>query len=561
MATEALHGSPMEPSDLRTWPRIKTLLKFVFWEAVLAFVFCQLVGLNSPKLREAAWRDFMLASAVMMTSRVLSLRLFWLLQSSPTMNVLWHLPVAGRDICRWVRRTSLLGSLKLLPRMTVAAWAWQSFPSLEVSWMQTLWNGFALWLVMLACVQHCSHAQGVGRLVGKFWNLTLGVWLCLSLYALLWEKNLASGQPLPAWITQVCAPAAWVLPAQWAMHAQENQTALVLALVCVAFGGLLWWRLPDALAIAYDRLVLIAVPASKGLEEAEEEKLARQEPEALQAGHVMTVIRQAADEETSFVREGWIEKLLLMLLQKRDRMLGPNLIDLQAGWTSRWWKGVRICTLFLAIAYALMEFGSGLIKAETLEFWIHILPLIVVVGYTFPLSNSIPLATLSYPLSQHGMPLFAGLPICMRDLLRVSFRITVARMIAFLALALPVIAAQCTLLNHKKAIPAMLGIAVILSISWILLRPAFIYYRLQEMSRPGNRHRFGHACAYLLIVPLALGILFSTLFSVTMIQANPAWPAVALTVTACCARAIYAIFQWRVRTRKVDWTTDSSAQP
>ncbi len=561
MATEALHGSPMEPSDLRTWPRIKTLLKFVFWEAVLAFAFCQLVGLTTPKLRETAWRDFMLAGAVMLTSRLVCMRLFWLLQSSPTMNVLWHLPVAGRDICRWARRTSLLGALKLLPRMTVAAWAWLGFPSLEVSWMQTLWNGCVLWLVMLACVQHCSHARGVGRWVGKFWNLTLGFWVCLSIYALLWEKNLTHGQPLPAWITQVCAPAAWVLPAQWAMHAQENQIALVLALVCIAFGGLLWWGLPDSLAIAYDRLVHAAVPESKEPEEFEDEKLSLQEPEALQAGQVIPVIREAADNEAPLVREGWIEKLLLVLLQKRDRMLGPILIGQQAGWTGRWWKGVRICTLLLVASYALLEFGTGLIKAETLEFWIQILPVLVVVGFTFPLSNSIPLATLSWPLGQHGMPLFAGLPISMRDLLRVSFRITVARMIACLALALPVIAAQCALLNHKKAMPAMLGIAVILSISWLLIRPAFIYYRLQEMSRPGNRHRFGHACAYLLIVPLALGILFSTLFSVTIFQAEPAWLAVGLTVTTCCARAIYAIFHWRVRTHKVDWINDSPVQP
>ncbi|MCF7785076.1 MAG: hypothetical protein K9N47_03085 [Prosthecobacter sp.] len=569
MAAAALNGTAMELRDLRLWPRIKGALKFVGWEAVLSICLCMLAGLSIPQFRAAAWRDFMLAGAVMMTSRLSGQQFHWLLNSSPTTNVLWHLPVAGRDICRWARLIYLRGSLNLLPRMTVVAWAWLGFPLVETAWMNILWSGIMLWLIMLACVQHHSLPLGAGRLLGKIWNVTLAIWGGLVVYAWVGNKHPSHGLLPPAWVSQVCAPVSWVLPAQWVMHARENQIALVLTLVCLVAGGLFWWRFPDALGGAYDQLDTEALPAIEIETEepayAEAEDLARPvavpEPPAMEAVQVLACIQQAAANETSLVREGWIEKLLLSLLNERDRMLGPILVGLHAGWTGRWWKAVRICTLLLLTSYALLAFGTRWIKAETLEVWIVIVPLLVVVGYTFPVSNSIPLAMLSWPSGQHGMPLFAGLPISMRDLLRVSLRITVARMVACLALALPVIAGLCVLLDHPKAIPAMLGTAVILAISWRCIRPVFIYYRLQQVSRPGRRHRLWHACADLLILPIALAIPFSVILSVAVFQAQPEWLAVSLPLTACCARAVYAVFHWRVRAQKVDWTRDPPMQP
>jgi hypothetical protein len=213
MASAALHGVAMEDSDIRLWPRIKRVLKTIGWEALLAYFMCMLVGLNAPQLRAPEWRDFMLAGAVMLTSRQSSWRFYWLLQSSPTMEVLWHLPVAGRDICRWARRKYLCGALALLPRMGVAAWAWHGFPALEIAWMQILWQGFILWLVMLACVQLEDRSRAAGRVLGKIWKLTLIVWGSLILYWWWWEKNLAHGQPLPPWVITLCEPCSWVLPA------------------------------------------------------------------------------------------------------------------------------------------------------------------------------------------------------------------------------------------------------------------------------------------------------------------------------------------------------------
>jgi hypothetical protein len=101
-----------------------------------------------------------------------------------------------------------------------------------------------------------------------------------------------------------------------------------------------------------------------------------------------------------------------------------------------------------------------------------------------------------------------------------------------------------------------MGVAVILCLSWVIMRPVFIYYRLQQLSRPARSHRLGHVCAYLVYVPLALGALFFTVFSVVFFQKQPVWLLVLLPLTACCARGIYAVFHWRVRQRKVDWVVE-----
>jgi hypothetical protein len=331
----------------------------------------------------------------------------------------------------------------------------------------------------------------------------------------------------------------------------------MLALACLAAGGLFWRRFPDIAAIAYDRLLTGIAPESQGLETGASENVAEPENATAEPVQVLPAIQHAWAHERSLVREGWIEKLALALLHTRDHMLGPILVGLEAGWTRRWWKALRIGTLLLLTSYALLASGTRLISAAALEFWIILVPLIVVVGASFPMSNSIPLATSGRPLGQQGMPFFVGLPVSMRDLLRVSFRITAARMIACLALALPVIAVQCVILNRVKSLPTMLCMVVILAAFWVVVRPAFIYYRLQEMSRPGRRHRLGHVCTYLLLLPLALGILFSIVASVGFFLANPPWLIVCLPSAACCARAIYALFHWRVRTRKVDWIIET----
>ncbi len=555
MAANALRGTAMEPSDLRLWPRIKATLKSIGWEALIIYVMCLLGGLEVQQLRAPAWRDFMLAGAVMLTCRLSSQQFYWLLQSHPTMAVLWHLPVAGHDICRWARRKHLLASLALLPRMVAAAWAWLGFPALAAAWAPVLCSGLCLWLVMLACVQLYGYKEGLGRLLGKIWNVALMIWGCMMLYTWWWEKNLSHGQVFPTWVISLCKPVSWVLPAQWAMHATDLRIAFALTLACLAAGGLLWWRFPDFTAFAYDRLAP-GMDAEALPEETDDEGAAL--PAGPEVGepapvHVLESIQNACAREVSHASHGWIEWLTFALMRGRDRVLAPILTGLHPNWTRRWRSGMRMCTLLLLAAYGMLNFGTRLVSADTQVFWIVLVPLIAALGYTFPASNSIPLATSAWPLAQHGMPFFAGLPVTVHELLRISLRITAARMAGFLALVLPVIAVQCLILGHAKFIPSALGGAVILGISWVGMRPVFIYYRLQQMCRPVRRHLLGHFCSHLLYVPLFLGVCGSVISSVGLFLEHPKWLFVFLPLTACCARGMYAVFHWRARSRRIDW--------
>lgn len=552
MAANALRGTAMEPAGLRWWPRIKAALKFSGWEALLAALLCLLAGVRDPRLQVEAWLDFMLAGAALFTAKLSGQRFYCLLQSSPTANVLWHLPVPGREICRWGRGIFLRDSLALLPRMTVMAWAWHGFPAIVTAWPQVVWHGALLWIVMLACVMHDGVTQGTGRVLTRLWTLTLLVWVVLAFYAWWWEKGHHHEQPLPEWITALCAPASWLLPAKWAVHAAHNGAALMLTLLCVASGGFYWWRFPDKAAIAYDRLFADrAVEAPDGGDEEDDGVAEENAPE--EAGgapaDVRNVIQHARESESALIHEGWVEKLALLLLRGRDRETAAILTGTSAGWTRQWWQAVKICTLLLLAAYALVNFGTRWVSPKTLEAWIVILPLIAVAGLAFPASNSIPVATSGWPLGNHAMPFFAGLPVSVDELLRISRRITIARMIACLLLVLPVIAAQCFILGQARGVPVLFGIAVALALLWIAIRPMFIYYRLQQMSSPARGFRLGHFAAQAIILPLGLVVMAAGVACVADVIHSPLW----VVLAACCAQGIHALFHWRVRERRVDW--------
>jgi hypothetical protein len=558
MAAKALRGAKMQPSDRQWWPRVKAGLKFVGWETLIGFLICLLAGWSAPQLGQEGWRDFMLAGVVVVTVRLSSQRFYWLMQSSPTTNVLWHLPVAGCDIVRWARGVYFGGLWKLLPRMLVTSWAWLGFPLPALAWPQIAWNGLLLWLVMIACVMHDSPFSKLGRLIAKAWTGVLIVWGSLLLYAWWWEKSHASGQPIAEWVVALCSTLSWLLPARWAMHAAESGTELALTLLTLLSGAVLWSVFPLRAAITYD----LVFPEDDGgppdttdeescapeVDTEDEPGVVLPETAASTTVDVLTAIQQARADEQPAHNRGWIEKLALRMMNDRDRKLAAIVNGGMTGWTSLWWKALRILTPLLLASFLIMTFSPPWVR-ETAEMWVVVLPLSAVALLAFPLSNGIPYATFSWPLGHGSMPFFAGLPLRIHDLMRLSRRITLARMTGLVVLVLPVIAAQALILDRARGIPVLCGIALSLSVFWILIRPLFIYYRLQQMSSPAHGFRFGHFMTWWLIFALGLGIVISGMLCVAFVFFSPLW----LLIAAGCSQGIYALFHARARSRKVDW--------
>lgn len=558
MARAALYGVVMEKSDIRIWPRLKAALKFVLWELIIGWFVLVLCGFLHPVFRDAGWRDFMLAGGVTATALLLNARLMRLLDSSPTVIALYHLPVSGRDINRWALGETLRHSLALLPRMLVVAFAWQGFPALAAAWPQVLAVGVLLWLVMLACVMLNNEPLVLNLRVAHVWRVVLLTWLMLLLYAWWREKSLSHATSLPSWIPALCEPASWLLPTKWAMHGVLHESSAMLTLVCLGLGAWLWRRFPDKNAAVFDQTLegFIQPGSDDGDDETWNESGAAPvtAPEVTDEivtalGSVSEKISRIMARETSKACTGWIEKLTYASLRGRDRMLAPILIGYDPGWTTRWWLALRLCILLLVLGYTLFEFGTSWITPDAMEPWLWIAPLALLLGLGYPLSNSIPMAVESWPLGQHAMPCFAGLPIGVRELMRVSFRVTAVRTLGALTLALPVLAAQCFILKQPERIPALLVTAASLSACWIMARPAFIYYRLQQVSRPARSAVLSHWCWYLVLAPLALGLVFSFVLAIAM----PLLPALG---AGLCARCMYGIFHGRARSRKLDWVSD-----
>lgn len=544
----------MERSDRRLGAQMKGVSQSVFWELVVCVLVLVLSGFWHGTFRDAAWRDFMLAGAVTITALFVNLSLFGLLKSSHTVGVLYHLPVSGRDIIGWARGEILRQSLARLPRMLVIAFAWLDFPAITIAWTQVLPLGVLLWLMMLACAMLNEVTLAGNVRISFIWRVALLIWITMLLYAWWMEKKVSNGPSLPSWIPAVCEPTSWLLPAKWAAHSASHGLSAVLTLFSLGLGALLWWRFPSEHAAVFDQPApAFTQPVSDEVDEEVDDEaevwqgVSAAPDEMVSApGGAAEKIGRVVEHETAMAAPGWIEKLAYATLRGRDRMLAPILIGHAPGWSARWWLACRIVVPLLFLGFMLVEFGTRWLPVEALEPWLWIAPLALVLGLGCPLSNSISVATESRRLGQHAMPCFAGLPISVRDLLRVSFRVTAARTLASLTLVLPVVTVQCLIVRQPERVPMLLMIAVSLAACWIMARPAFIYYRLQELSRPVKGAAFGHRCWYLVLVPLVLGLMISFAMSVAV----PVLPALAVGLFA---RFIYAFHHWRARSRKLDW--------
>jgi hypothetical protein len=562
------HGPLIEASDLTLWPRVKTVLKFIGFEILIGFLILLLAGIRHDVFRDSAWCDFMLAGVVMVTARLKIGHLEWHLDNNPTTRVLWHLPVSGHDIGRWVRGTFFCRSLALLPRMTVVAYAWQGFPALSAAWPLVCMTGLLLWLVMLACVMLSRERLGFRLQAAHLWNLALMAWVAMLLYAWWLEKRHAGMIELPAWVSAFCGPASWLLPAKWAMHGTWHGISSVLTLLCLGMGGLRWWQFPSRVGVVLDQTTADFLPDEETLNEDEtldENDLSNSEgslPAAEQfppdkTGSVTDHIRLTAALEASPDHRGWVERLVFAFLDDRQRMLAPLLTDHTPGWTKKWQRGALLAALLLAVGTLLQKLGAALISMQTLEPWLWIIPLGVVGVYAFPISNSIPAATTLWPLASRGMLFFAGLPISVRDLLGLSTRIAIARMAAFLLLAAPVLTIQRLLLGGS--VPASLLTLLAFATAWTSMRPLFIYYRLQESSRAVRTHLFGLFFCHFVILVLGvsmLPVMIAGVVSSAMILENQPWQSpLCLLITALAARSIFGLFHWRARVRKIDWVS------
>lgn len=554
MANVALRGADMERSDRRLGAQIKGVSQSVFWELVVCVLVLVLSGFWHATFRDAAWRDFMLAGAVTATAMILNASLFGLLNTSPTVRVLLHLPVSGRKVIRWARGKILRQSLARLPRMLVISFAWLGFPSIAMAWSQVLLLGVLLWLVMLACAMLNEVTLAGNFRISLIWRVALLIWITMLLYAWWMEKKLSHGPSLPSWIPAVCEPTSWLLPAKWAVHSASHGLSAVLTLFSLGLGAWLWWRFPSEHAAVFDQPAPeFTLPVSDEVDEEVEDEaevwqgVSAPPDEMVSApGGAAEKVQRIVEHESAMTCPGWIEKLAYATLRGRDRMLAPILIGHAPGWSARWWLACRIVVPLLFLGFMLVEFSPHWLPVEVLEPWLWIAPLALVLGLGYPLSNSISVATGSWWLGQHAMPCFAGLPISVRDLLRVSFRVTAVRTLAALTLVLPVVTVQCLIVKQPERILTLLMVAISLGACWIMARPAFIYYRLQEVSRPVKGAALGHRCWYLVLVPLALGIVVSFFVA----AAIPILPALAVGVLA---RIVYAFHHWRARSRKLDW--------
>lgn len=558
MAAKALHGDSLKRADLHLFARIKALTRFLGWELIIGWPTLLLAGwLNeSPALKVAAWRDFFLAGVVMAAAFFLHVRLVWLLNTSPTARALYHLPVSGRDICRWARAEVLRRSMRLLPRVMIVAYAWLGFPAPAVHWAQIVACGVLLWFVMLASVV-LRHQRLLPRFgLAHVWNFALILWAVLSIYLMWMEKEVSTLGRWPAWMQDVCVPLAWLLPPQWAMHGASHPVPALLTLACLGLGGWHWLRLPRQLGSMFDKL---KPPFADG-DAAEHASQASASPQP-QPSDTMAELKGTLAHEHLALSHGWIESLVLTLLRGRDRMLFPALANIDPGWTRRWTWGVRI-NLALQLLLLAVVLAYGQTRAdEMLEPWSWIIPVTVAMITSFPASNAIPAAMLPYALGQQQMPFFAGLPVRVTDLVRVSTRIALGRMAGWFLLMIPTLVSQCLILGMpSRMLLAMVVCPTVFGLLWTASRPVLVYGRLQQVMKPVRGRYLGHAVVTVAAFILSVGLIISGIASLSLLATFPfltsnlLWLPLSLLLCAwLCGQGIGALFHTHIRRQTEDW--------
>ncbi len=264
--------------------------------------------------------------------------------------------------------------------------------------------------------------------------------------------------------------------------------------------------------------------------------------------------------------EGWVESWVRRFIGKKDAPLAGAMVHLNPAWTRQTHLVMWLAPPVLAMIWAFHRHFPASAFRDSANVWIGILAFALPVGALLPVSNEVPRATALWPLGGQGLPFFSALPVSVRDVLRISQRITLARCLILVPLMTPIVAALLAIFDEMDFSPwTACWLVPAATCFWVTSRPVFLCHRLRGAGRRSNSWSI-HTLLELLTLIATLGWLIAGLIGVgsglllfsSGFGGPDRWVVAAaglggLLVSGLCARAVFEIHCWKLQRRMLDW--------
>lgn len=551
LAKSGRKGQAMEARD--RWPWQKWIMAPVWVIAILGYL-AHMMGAFDPDRRVVHWQYLICSLVVLWTAKFGAG-----LATAPIARnyaTLVNLPVKGETLFELSRRSFFIRFAPFLILVcgpfsyAVGGFTWEEPVLLAIS--TVLMAGTTLATAII--IYDASLAPSlIRRIYDRFFQIqSLG--LVIS-YWFLEDYSKTGGTP--KWLAEGIYQVTWLLPPSWCLPGRIGHGGGVVALSWCVFGFTRWMLWPRRLGHLFD--------APKDVFINEE---ATEEEEAKSADTDEAIPITTLPAPLAVPGEGWVERWVRRVIGGKDAIIAGTLVEQNSDWTKNTNLAIYLCPILLAVNWVVLKMPIKADWFETAAYCIWIISIVAIPLLLQQFPNAVPRMTGQWSTGPQALPFLALLPISVRDVLRVSMRITFARTVILAAISGPYL--WCLFSIHEIEMRPMDLLWLVLSGSWILVtsRPLFILNRIQSLGRCRRGIYPIHCALNLLLCLIALiwliasatGVAFGLFWMGTMEGDNDfgfiaAVSLGGLAVSALSSRATFEIHHWRMRRGHFDWVS------
>jgi hypothetical protein len=554
VAARALAGRPAQPADVDGWTVARRIGGWMLFAGIASLVVCHLMGIFSPHEHQPQRQQFTAGVLLMCMQALVFASLLRPFSETNTDRVLRMLPASGADLVRRSHRLTLLGSLWVLAFALLISVLLQIGSGRGSGALHLVAQGGLMWGMVLS-----GAAIGAWRrwpVVGPGFVLFALAWLVLAaqhpwLHTML-QLHDCGADPRGLAATAFDR-ASWLLPPTWVIWGRLESGGWMLTLPWLLLGAWCWWR---------------RVRTTGALLDGPGDLVALGPDEQDEVGDTQPLPCEAGEDELDVWSQGWVERWVSVFIPGKNQSMLAALLPARPGWSRLWLRALVDGMGCLAAIWILRRvFPDGAVSDLSLFF------LLVLMGSrlwtVFPATNQVPRASEAWAVGGQQQAVVALLPLCERQLLNLSMRLTLARGLVWLVLAAPMSALLVWILG-LSAIGFALLAPLVLWLLWLGSRPLFWYYRLQTVSTPRFEGRRGHYGTLCLILLMGWAWAMSSLFALLGIsrwlkpvagEISPMlWfiTPVCILISAGLARLAFELWHRRVRAGQVDWLGSGS---
>lgn len=552
LAKSGRKGQPMEARDRWAWKRWAMAS---VWAICILLYIAHMMGAFDANRRILPWQYLVCGVAMLWLSK-----LYANLATSPIAGpyaTLINLPVKGETLFKLARRSFFVRFAPwLIPLSAPFSYAAGGYTWSE-SWLMTISTALlaATTLATAIILYDASLGQsGVRKVYIRMFQFFPLVMLLAYQSS---DRYLTTGGT-PVWLEDGISLITWLLPASWCLPGRVEHGGGVVAFLWCLFGFSKWVSWPRRLGRLFDGPRDFYINGA-----GQEEELT----EPSETDETISITTLAAP--LSVPGDGWVERWVRRVIGRKDVLIAGVLVEQNVNWTKNTNMAICLCPVLLALNWVIVKTPNDIHWYESAVFCTWIVSAMAVPLLLQQTSNAVPRMMGQWSSGPQALPFLALLPINVRDVLRVSMRITFARTVILAAISLPYFWCLCSI--HETALKPLDMLWLLLSYSWVAVtsRPLFILNRVQSICRCRGR-MFLVNCALVGIISLvALTWLAASIVGIGL---GVSWMGLArsdgdfgviaalslggLVVSALCARAAFEIHRWRLKRNHYDWVSD-----